>query len=66
MFRLAGSFDYLVNSITNLIWIQIDNWETKLYFNTITHTMDDTKRPDVPIHMDMLGLERYSMVLFQK
>lgn len=33
----------------------IDNWETKLYFNTITHTMDDTKRPDVPIHMDMPG-----------
>ena len=32
----------------------IDNWETKLYFNTITHTMDGTKRPDVPIHMDML------------
>ena len=33
----------------------IDNWETKLYFNTITHTMDDTKRPVVPIHMDMPG-----------
>jgi iron complex outermembrane receptor protein len=34
---------------------QIENWEIKLYFNTITHTMDDTKRPDVPIHMDMPG-----------
>ena len=34
---------------------QIDNWETKLYYNTITHTMDDTKRPNVPIHMDMPG-----------
>jgi len=34
---------------------QIDNWETKLYFNTNTHTMDDTKRPFVPIHMDMPG-----------
>lgn len=33
----------------------IENWETKLYFNTITHTMDDTKRPNVPIHMDMPG-----------
>lgn len=33
----------------------IDNWETKLYFNTITHIMDDTKRPNVPIHMDMPG-----------
>ena len=31
------------------------NWETKLYYNTIKHVMDDTKRPDVPIHMDMPG-----------
>jgi iron complex outermembrane receptor protein len=29
--------------------------ETKLYFNTITHIMDDTKRPVVPIRMDMPG-----------
>lgn len=29
--------------------------ESKLYFNTITHIMDDTKRPDVPIRMDMPG-----------
>ena len=33
----------------------ITNWETKGYFNTITHKMDDTKRPQVPIHMDMPG-----------
>ncbi len=33
----------------------IKHWETKLYFNTITHTMDDSKRPDVPIRMDMPG-----------
>lgn len=31
------------------------NWESKLYYNTIKHVMDDTKRPDVPIHMDMPG-----------
>lgn len=31
------------------------NWETKVYYNTITHRMDDTKRPSVPIHMDMPG-----------
>ena len=31
------------------------NWETKVYFNNITHRMDDTKRPAVPIHMDMPG-----------
>lgn len=34
---------------------KIDNWETKIYYNTITHKMDDTKRPSVPIHMDMPG-----------
>ncbi len=33
----------------------IHNWETKIYYNTITHRMDDTKRPSVPIHMDMPG-----------
>ncbi|RSK39285.1 TonB-copper family protein [Mangrovimonas spongiae] len=33
----------------------INSWETKLYFNTITHIMDDSQRPDVPIRMDMPG-----------
>jgi iron complex outermembrane recepter protein len=33
----------------------IKSVETKLYFNTITHIMDDSKRPDVPIRMDMPG-----------
>lgn len=33
----------------------VKNWETKLYFNTVMHKMDDTKRPSVPIHMDMPG-----------
>ncbi len=31
------------------------SWETKAYYNHITHEMDDTKRPDVAIHMDMPG-----------
>ena len=31
------------------------SWETKGYYNHITHEMDDTKRPDVAIHMDMPG-----------
>ena len=31
------------------------SWETKAYYNHITHEMDDTKRPDVQIHMDMPG-----------
>ena len=34
---------------------KITNWETKMYYNTITHKMDDTQRPSVPIHMDMPG-----------
>ncbi|MFN8237592.1 MAG: TonB-dependent receptor [Chitinophagales bacterium] len=33
----------------------IEEWNTKIYFNTISHRMDDTKRPAVPIHMDMPG-----------
>ena len=33
----------------------IKNLESKIYFNTITHIMDDSKRPDVPIRMDMPG-----------
>lgn len=33
----------------------LSEWETKAYINSITHVMDDTKRPDVPIHMDMPG-----------
>ena len=42
-------FEYLPKSS------KIENWETKIYYNTITHKMDDTKRPSVPIHMDMPG-----------
>ena len=34
---------------------QLESWETKVYYNHITHVMDDTKRPDVEIHMDMPG-----------
>ncbi len=30
-------------------------WESKIYFNTITHIMDDSYRPVVPIRMDMPG-----------
>ena len=29
--------------------------EAKLYANKVRHSMDDTHRPDVPIHMDMPG-----------
>lgn len=30
-------------------------WETKVYFNTVEHVMDDSQRPDVPIRMHMPG-----------
>lgn len=33
----------------------IHNLEAKIYANAITHVMDDTKRPNVAIHMDMPG-----------
>jgi len=33
----------------------LTSWETKAYYNHIVHVMDDTKRPDVEIHMDMPG-----------
>ncbi len=31
------------------------DWETKLYANKVTHIMDDSQRPEVPIRMDMPG-----------
>lgn len=33
----------------------IESLESKIYFNTITHVMDDSHRPVVPIRMDMPG-----------
>ena len=34
---------------------RISTWESKLYFNSVTHVMDDTQRAQVAIHMDMPG-----------
>ncbi len=48
----------LIGSVSfnqDTLFSSFSNWETKLYYNTIKHVMDDTKRPDVPIHMDMPG-----------
>ena len=36
----------------------VQSWETKAYYNHITHIMDDTTRPNVEIHMDMPGESR--------
>ena len=32
-----------------------NHWDTKVYYNTITHIMDDSHRPDITIQMDMPG-----------
>ena len=48
----------------------VQSWETKAYYNHITHVMDDTQRPNVQIHMDMPGKSwttgLYSLVGAQK
>lgn len=54
----VGSAEAHILSLTHL-YIPTKSFilsaETKLYANTIYHTMDDTRRPNVPIHMDMPG-----------
>ena len=51
---LITSLSYKQENISNVF----SNWETKLYYNNITHIMDDTKRPNVAMHMDMPGKSR--------
>jgi len=46
-----GSVQYEYHNSKSTLY----HWETKLYFNSVTHLMDDTKRPNVPVHMDMPG-----------
>jgi len=46
-----SSFEYFLKPKNE----NINEWKTKLYYNSITHTMDDSQRPDVPIRMDMPG-----------
>jgi len=48
------SLSYRQDSISDVF----TNWETKVYYNDITHIMDDTKRPYVIMHMDMPGKSR--------
>ena len=45
----------LITSLSYKHLFRNASWETKAYYNHITHEMDDTKRPDVEIHMDMPG-----------
>lgn len=48
---LITSFSHNYNNDSSFI----KSLESKIYFNTITHIMDDSKRPEVPIRMDMPG-----------
>ncbi len=67
---LAEAIIASVNYVQDSISKTIQKWDTKLYYNTITHIMDDTKRPDIPIHMDMPGWSNtygfYSKMYAQK
>lgn len=48
---IIGSFSFIQDTLFG----SLSNWESKVYYNTIKHVMDDTKRPNVPVHMDMPG-----------
>ncbi|MDR0698651.1 MAG: hypothetical protein LBG28_05475 [Tannerella sp.] len=51
---LISSLSYTVENPFRLFY----KWENKVYYNNIIHIMDDTKRPDVVMHMDMPGKSR--------
>lgn len=53
---LIASLQYRFKNMTEHIQL----WETKAYYNTITHIMDDSPRPVVPIRMDMPGWSKTS------
>lgn len=46
---IIASLEYRYRNLSKHLYL----WETKVYFNTITHKMDDSHRPDVLIRMDM-------------
>jgi iron complex outermembrane receptor protein len=51
---LITSIAYTVDNPFNYF----SKWKTKVYYNNIIHSMDDTKRPNVALHMDMPGKSR--------
>jgi iron complex outermembrane receptor protein len=38
-------------------------WQAKIYANRVQHYMDDTHRPNVPMHMDMPGLSKTAGII---
>ncbi len=61
---LAMDVEKAEGGIASLSYTVVDpiryfyKWENKIYYNQIIHIMDDTKRPDVKMHMDMPGKSR--------
>ncbi len=59
---LIGSAEYVRHHLSE----RVNQWKTKLYHNSVTHIMDDSRRPDVPVRMDMPGWTRttgfYSLI----
>lgn len=51
---LIGSAEYIRHHLSE----SVNLWKTKFYHNTVTHIMDDSRRPDVPVRMDMPGQTR--------
>ncbi len=51
-----ASLEYVRHHIS----ANIEQWESKVYYNQVTHVMDDTKRPFVPVRMDMPGWSKTS------
>jgi len=51
----AGIFSLTYRHVS---WLMFRNIKFKVYHNTISQSMDDTKRPDVAIHMDMPGTSK--------
>ncbi|MCR5862593.1 MAG: TonB-dependent receptor plug domain-containing protein [Flavobacterium sp.] len=51
---VIGSMVYIRHHLSDVV----QRWESKVYYNSIAHMMDDTKRPDVPVRMDMPGWSR--------
>lgn len=51
----VGLAEGIITSLSFKHLFEWASWETKVYYNHITHEMDDTQRPDVEIHMDMPG-----------
>lgn len=46
-------------------WFVFHNLKAKVYHNTIVHTMDDTQRENVAMHMDMPGASKTSGVFVE-